>query len=208
MTMGARGVERLNLPVSTRKAALCRRALHPDTSRCVAETSYRRSVPILPSPDRASAAEIGPTDIEDIRMTRFKKITLITVALAAIGAGSLAIAGRGGHGPERMVERVSDRLELDAGQSDALLGFVTEMQSIRTLMRGGELRDDGLALLQSDTLDQGAALTLLETRADALRAQAPDLVAAAAVFYDGLNAEQREEVRAFAERGSRFGRRD
>jgi len=141
-------------------------------------------------------------------MTRFKKITLITVALAAIGAGSLAIAGRGGHGPERMVERVSDRLELDAGQSDALLGFVTEMQSIRTLMRGGELRDDGLALLQSDTLDQGAALTLLETRADALRAQAPDLVAAAAVFYDGLNAEQREEVRAFAERGSRFGRRD
>jgi len=140
-------------------------------------------------------------------MTRFKKITLTAVALTTIGAGSLAVAGRGGHDPARIVERIGDRLELDATQSDALLGFVTEMQSIRTLMRGGELRDEGLALLSSDTLDQGAALTLLESRADALRAQAPELVAAAAVFFDGLDAQQREQVRDFAERGARRGGR-
>ncbi len=51
--------------------------------------------------------------------------------------------------------------------------------------------------------DQGKALEMINERAAALQANAPDLVAAAAVFFDGLNAEQKQTVQSFSEKSGR-----
>ena len=139
--------------------------------------------------------------------------TVIAVTLAAVGAATLstsAIAWRGGDRGERMIERVSERLELDDNQRAALTTLAAEMRQTRELVRGegGELREQAQALLTATTLDQGAALALIERRTAAVRSQAPELVAAAAVFLDGLTPEQKADIEQFLDRKGRDRHRD
>ena len=139
--------------------------------------------------------------------------TIIAVTLAAVGVAALstsAIAWRGGDRGERMIERVSERLELDDNQRAALVTFAAEMRETRELVRGegDALRDRAQALLTADTLDQGAALALIEQRTAAVQSQAPELVAAAAVFLDGLTAEGKADIERFLDRKGRGHDRD
>ena len=144
--------------------------------------------------------------------------TLVVAGLAAAGitlASTSALAWRdGGERGERMLERVSERLELDDNQRAALESLALEMRETRELMRGDgdELRTSVQGLVTADTLDQGAALALIEQRAAAVQAQAPELVAAAALFLDGLSAEQKGDIESFLDRAGRRhghgGRRD
>lgn len=140
-------------------------------------------------------------------MNKLTKIIVTTLTVSSLAVGGAALAARGDG--SRMVDRITSKLSLDDNQAAALQTLADTMKEARTAARGeGEgPRAQILEHLQGDTLDQGAALSALEARADAMRAAAPELVASAAAFYDGLNAEQREQVREFLERGDKRGRR-
>lgn len=132
-------------------------------------------------------------------------IALSAATLAVAVASGSALAHRGGGNPERMIERVAERLELDDGQRAALETLAEELAETRTLMRGdgGELRAELRDLVTAESFDQAAALSLIESRAAALQAQAPEVVAAAATFLDGLTPEQKADVERFLDRAER-----
>ena len=130
--------------------------------------------------------------------------TLIAAVVAVAGlatASTTVLAARGADRAERVIERVSDRLELDDGQRASLDLLAVELRETRELVRGGgDLRTDVRDLVTADTFDQGRALALIETRTAALQARAPELVAAAATFLDGLTPEQKADVESFLDR--------
>ena len=140
---------------------------------------------------------------ESTAMTHLKKIIIgaITLTTITVGASALAARGNGDH-QERMIERISSKLELTDTQIAAMQSFAEELTETRELMRGNrtDLRAEMNSLIEADTLDQGKALTLINDRAAAIQKNAPELVAAAAVFFDGLSAEQRAQVLEFAEK--------
>ena len=154
------------------------------------------------------------------RRAGLRRTVLALGVAGAVGLGTAAVAhgggwgggwggGRGGGGDraERAVERVGERLELDDAQSDALRALVDEASGLGRALRGDGPREELAALVAGPTLDQAAALALLEARSDALRAAAPGLVAAAAAFHDGLDEAQRAEALELLERaGGRRGR--
>ena len=149
-------------------------------------------------PDRPSPAPRTPAATRP-RRARLRTAAVAAVAAGAVALGGLAVADRGDR-TERVVERASDRLDLDDVQRDSLATLVETVAGLR-----GELAGDGtgealLALVAGPTLDQAGALALIESRADAVRAAAPALVASAAAFYDGLDERQRERVDGLLER--------
>ena len=138
---------------------------------------------------------------------------VVALTLTAVGAAALstsALAWRGGDRGERMIERVAERLELDDNQRAALDTLAAQMRETRELVRGdhGSLRESAQALLGAPTLDQGAALALIEQRTAAVQSQAPELVAAAAVFLDGLTPGQKADIEQFLDRKGRAHRQD
>jgi len=138
-------------------------------------------------------------------MKRNTKIILSVIAASSIATGTFAFAG-GGHGQmgERMVNRLSDRLELSEQQSNALSALQVELSETRELMRG-DLNSDSQSLkelISAESFDQGAALEMITARTTAMQAQGPELVAATAVFLDGLNAEQKQELSELMDRFS------
>lgn len=134
-----------------------------------------------------------------------------------LGAGVLAgsLVGCAGHrdrGPAgdgsafraRMVERVGHKLDLDAAQKQKLDVLASKLQAQRQALRGdkdpkAELR----ALLAGDKLDQAGANRLLDEKLNAMRLGSPEVIAAAADFYDHLRPAQQQQVREFMERGGR-----
>ncbi|NND92201.1 MAG: hypothetical protein HKN42_15175 [Granulosicoccus sp.] len=137
-------------------------------------------------------------------MKHLKQIIIGTVAVATVAAGATVYAQRGeGHGQERMIERVSSRLELDDNQNAALSAFAAELTDMRDLMRGNgtSMREEFKALIEAETFDQTRALSMINERVAVLQANAPELVVAAGTFFDGLSPEQKSQVRALAERG-------
>jgi len=127
--------------------------------------------------------------LRDIKMKHVKKIVIGSLIIGTAALGASAYANRGDNFQERMIERVSKRLDLNDVQQEALNGLTLEISETRELMRGqqGDMRAEILQLLNEPTLDQGKALSLINDRAAALQNNAPELVAAAAVFFDGLD---------------------
>ena len=143
------------------------------------------------------------------RRGRVARTVAALVAAGAVATGG-AVLAHGDRDGGRMVGHLSDRLELDDSQAQALGALVDEVSGLRGTLRGDGLRDELAALAAGPTLDQAGALALIESRSDALRAAAPGLVAAAAAFHDGLDERQRAEVAGMLERvgdrGDRGGR--
>lgn len=139
-------------------------------------------------------------------MKHLKKTIIATVTLVTIVVGVSAFAQRGdGDHHNRMIERIGNKLDLDDIQSAALENFAIEMLETRQLMKGndGDLRAQVSKLIIADTFDQGKALEMINERAAAFQANAPELVAVAAVFFDSLNAEQKEQIQSFSEKAAR-----
>ena len=57
-------------------------------------------------------------------------------------------------------------------------------------------------LINADAFDQGAALEMITARTTAMQTQGPELVAAAAQFFDGLNEVQKQELNELMDRFS------
>jgi Spy/CpxP family protein refolding chaperone len=103
-----------------------------------------------------------------------------------------------------MVERIGGKLELDAAQKQKLTVLAEKLQAQREAMRGGgDPRSQFRALFAGDKLDQAGAARLIEEKTATVRSGSPEVIAAAADFFDHLNPAQQQKVRDFLERGGR-----
>jgi Spy/CpxP family protein refolding chaperone len=151
-------------------------------------------------------------------MTRWFKRSLFGIAGAALLAGSLAGCGShryGWSGSEqdraefraRMVERVGHKLELDAAQKQKLAVLAEKLQAQRAALRGGgDPRAEFRSLFAGAKLDQARAKQLVDDKTAAVQAGSPEVIAAAADFFDHLNPAQQQKVREFMDR-PRWGHR-
>ena len=142
-------------------------------------------------------------------MKTIKIIILGSVILGTAALGASAYANRDGDRfHDRMIDKISTRLDLNDTQVMALNGLADELKETRQLMKGDgdSMRTEMRTLVTSNTFDQGKALSMINDRAAALQNNAPELVAAAAVFFDGLDSAQKEKITELADK-MRKGRR-
>ena len=102
----------------------------------------------------------------------------------------------------RMIERVSDRLELNAEQKQRLGVLADKLQEQRAALVGQttDPRAEVRALVAGDKFDRARAQALISEKTAALNGKSPEVVAAAADFYDSLNPGQQQKVREFMQR--------
>jgi periplasmic protein CpxP/Spy len=143
------------------------------------------------------------------------KRTLFSFAGIAMAAGAVGgCAHRNGWDKvdsaefrTKVVERVGSRLELDGAQKQKLTVLAEKLQAQRTTLRGaggaGEPRSQFRALFAGSKLDQAGANKLVDEKTAAVRTASPELIAAAADFFDNLNPAQQQKVREFMDRGGR-----
>ncbi len=132
------------------------------------------------------------------------KIIVITATAAAIAFGANAYAHRGaGHHGDKMVSRIVKKLDLDDSQTAALKALQVEIQETRTLVKGDttNMKEQINQMIGAESFDQGAALTMINQRAEAFQANAPELVAATGTFFDSLNPDQKAKVQKFLDHG-------
>ncbi len=142
------------------------------------------------------------------------KRSLIALTSATVVIGGLTACGsRGDHArgwsDERVtemrgkaVEKISDKLELNAGQKAKLEVLADEMVASRKAMRGesGDVRTELQALIAADKFDRTKAQQMLDQKTRALQGSGPKVLAAFGDFYDSLNPEQQKQVRERLER--------
>ncbi|MET0207582.1 MAG: Spy/CpxP family protein refolding chaperone [Burkholderiaceae bacterium] len=154
-------------------------------------------------------------------MKHWIKRSLIGLFGGALVVGSIAgCAGQrhgwgGGDSAEfraKVVERVGSKLDLDAAQKQKLAVLAEKLQAQRTAMRdaggAGGARTQFTSLFAGAKLDQAGAAKLIDEKTAAVRSGSPEIIAAAADFFDNLNPSQQQKVREFMDRGRRWGTRD
>ncbi len=108
----------------------------------------------------------------------------------------------------RMVERIGRRLTLDEPQKARLQVLAQRLDAQHRALRGsGEPRAELQSLLAGSSFDRAKAAQMLQERIAAVQAQGPEVVSAAADFFDALRPEQQQQVRDFLQRGHRHGAR-
>lgn len=142
------------------------------------------------------------------------KRSLIALTSATVVIGGLTACGsRGDHArgwsDERvtemrgkMVEKISDKLELNADQKAKLGVLADEMVASRKTIRGesGDVRSDMQALIAGDKFDRSKARQMFDQKTQAVQVAGPKILAAFGDFYDSLNPEQQKQVRERLER--------
>ncbi len=104
----------------------------------------------------------------------------------------------------RMIEKVGARLDLDESQKQKLGVLADKLMAQRSALRGGgEPRAMLLGLVSGSKLDQPGAKKLIDEKTAAIQGGSPEVIAAAADFFDNLRPEQQQKVREFMERGGR-----
>jgi len=130
-------------------------------------------------------------------MKRKTIIAVTTATVIGISAATISTAlwAKGNHG-ERMINRITKVLSLDEGQVESLKALQVELKETRELAlqdKSGFI-DSLSEMVSAETFDQQRALDMINQRTEAVQANAPDVVNAAAVFFDGLTAEQKEQL--------------
>ncbi|MDE2369728.1 MAG: Spy/CpxP family protein refolding chaperone [Burkholderiales bacterium] len=151
-------------------------------------------------------------------MKRWIKRTLVGIFGAAALFGGLAAyanhRGGGCHGwhamgetdsaamRTRMVDRMAQRLALDAAQKAKLATLAERMHAQHQALLGGAA-EPGAAikgLVAGTTFDRTQASALVAAKLDAIKTGSPAVIDAMADFYDSLKPEQQAQVRAIIER--------
>jgi len=101
---------------------------------------------------------------------------------------------------QRMQERISSYLALDATQKQNLSALANTLHEQHKLMHPADPRSDLKALIAGPRFDAQAAQTLAERRAEAMKSASPKVIAAFATFYDGLRPDQQQKVRDYMNR--------
>jgi protein CpxP len=141
------------------------------------------------------------------------KRTLLAISGLAL-IGTLAACNHRDHRPDpeafaqRIMDRVTEKLNLNEEQVARLNGVKEALMTARQEMRKErtDKKSELLSLLDQPTLDQQKALALVNERGDAIKAQAPQVIAAVAAFYDSLTPEQQQTLRTEIQK--RMERRD
>ena len=141
------------------------------------------------------------------------KRTLIGLIGATVLAGGLAACGHREHhtrigqmNPEtvaewrgKLLDRAGKELELDATQKQRL-GVLFDKLDEQRLALMGSTADPKAAMQQlvsGDKFDRSRALALVQEKTGAVQLKSPEVINAAADFYDGLNPTQQAKVREF-----------
>ena len=146
-------------------------------------------------------------------MKTWIKRTLYGVFGATLVAGGLSACGHrmeGHHGMRmdaqesaewrgKMVDRVSSRLDLNAEQKKRLATLADKLQEQRQALVGKttDPRAEFQALVAGEKFDKARAQALIAEKTAALNGKSPEVLAAAADFYDNLTPIQQEKVREF-----------
>ncbi len=131
-------------------------------------------------------------------MKRSTKI-ITTVALTVGLVGGAAAIGKKHYGShekraEYVVSYITEELELDSTQSQALDVLKDQMMSARETMKTKPMREEAMNLLNAETFDRAGALEMITAKTAAVNEQAPDMVNAFGDFFDSLNTEQKAEI--------------
>jgi periplasmic protein CpxP/Spy len=110
---------------------------------------------------------------------------------------------------DKMVDKVAGRLDLNADQKKHLQALGDTLYAQRTALIGQtkDPRAEMKALVASDKFDAARAQALISEKTNALQSKSPEVIAALAEFYNGLNPAQQQKVRDFMDgRGRWFWR--
>jgi len=110
-----------------------------------------------------------------------------------------------------VIERVQKELVLDATQQARLNTLADVLQQQRAAIKGGGTNasphEAMQRLIAGNAFDRAGAQALMDQKLAAVQKAGPEVLTAAADFYDSLRPDQQEKVRAFmARHGERFGR--
>ena len=133
-----------------------------------------------------------------------------------VGALSACAGGRhGGHMSEvdsaarqaKMVDYAGRKLDLNDAQKQRLnvLGDKLREQRVSLMGASNDPRADIKALVAGDKMDRAKAQALIEDKTSAIKAKSPELIAAAADFFDSLNPAQQQQVRDLMNRRRGWG---
>lgn len=147
------------------------------------------------------------------------KRTLLGIFGATVLAGGLSACGGHRQGwnmsdadsaefRAKMVDRAGKKLDLNDAQKQRLGVLADKMREQRVALVGKttDPRAEMQALVAGTTLDKARAQALIEEKTAAIRSKSPDVVAAAADFFDSLNPAQQQQVRDMLTRRHGWGR--
>jgi periplasmic protein CpxP/Spy len=103
----------------------------------------------------------------------------------------------------KMVDRAASKLDLNEMQKQKLSVLAAKMQEQRSALMGNgkDPRADAKAVIAGATFDKTKAQTLVDEKTLAIKGKSPEVIAAAADFFDTLNPTQQQQVRDFMNRG-------
>jgi len=129
-------------------------------------------------------------------MTKKTIIAVATAAILATSFGAAAWAKNKHDRADRMISHMTKQLDLDAGQVESLKLLQAEVLESRDLLKnsGNGLRPTLTEIISADSFDQQRALDAINESMTAFQSNTPDVVNAAAVFFDGLSADQKTEL--------------
>ncbi len=145
-------------------------------------------------------------------MKHWTKRTLVTALGATLVLGSLAGCSGGHHGSTmteadmtarqiKILDYASKKLDLTDAQTQRLDMLADKLREQRTALMGKtEMRAELQMLVASTTLDKAKAQAMVDEKTGALRSKSPEVIAAAADFYDSLNPAQQQQVRDLMQR--------
>ena len=107
----------------------------------------------------------------------------------------------------KILERAGKKLDLNDAQKQKLGVLADKLREQRTALVGKttDPRAEIQSLVAGATLDKAKAQALVEEKTGALRSKSPEVIAAAADFFDNLNPAQQQQVRDLMTRGRRWG---
>lgn len=136
-----------------------------------------------------------------------KSTKIIIAAITALGLSG-GVFAYGKHNSWKMtpedkaefvIERVTDKLELNEAQQANLKVLADDMIQLMTEVRAGheEHKSRIQNLIAEPVLDQTKALQMIQDKTQQINDRAPAVLASLASFLDSLNGEQKAELQEF-----------
>ncbi len=150
-------------------------------------------------------------------MKHWIKRTLATALGATLVIGSLSACSSHRHGnmseadiaakQTKMVDYAGKKLDLNDAQKQRLSVLAGILREQRTALMGKttDPRAELQSLVAGTTLDKAKAQAFVDEKTGALRSKSPEVIAAAADFYDSLNPAQQQQVRDLMQRRRGWG---
>lgn len=142
-------------------------------------------------------------------MKKLTKIIIgsVTAVAVAIGVSGFAMAKHHGDMGGYMMHKLEKKLDLNESQMMNLEAAKDFMQAQRKEHMAMDYRSQMKELLSQPALDQAKIIGMMEEKMQAMRANAPEMIAKVAAFTDSLTPEQRAELMEMMNKRGRHHRR-